>query len=160
AAPLVRGQGHAPAPLHALQQVPAQRPQEPHGLLRAVALRQQSRRDDRKPHPRLSTQAGAGPAGRGIGAGLEVAHMPRELPVTDVQSGYQRMALVRQISFFLIVLIVVLGFAALALAAYGALRFNIMYGRSHADPQQQFKYGSIGSELANGLPYKLLMALP
>jgi hypothetical protein len=86
--------------------------------------------------------------------------MPRELPVTEVQSGYQRMALVRQISFFLVVLIVVLGIVALGLAVYGALRFNIMYGRSHADPQEQFKYGSIGSELANGLPYKLLMALP
>jgi mono/diheme cytochrome c family protein len=86
--------------------------------------------------------------------------MPREAPVTAVQSGYERRALPRQIAFYLFVAALVLGLIVLGFAVYGYLRFNIMYGRSHANQLTHFKYGSIGAELANGLPYKLLLALP
>lgn len=86
--------------------------------------------------------------------------MPRELPVTAVQSGYERMALVRQVSFFLFVAALALGLLVLLFAAYAVYRFNAMSVRTHPNQLTHFKYGSIGAELANGLPYKLLLVLP
>lgn len=86
--------------------------------------------------------------------------MPRELPVTAVQGGYERMALVRQVSFFLFAAALALGLLVLVFAVYAIYRFNTMSVRTHTDQTTHFKYGSIGSELANGLPYKLLLALP
>jgi mono/diheme cytochrome c family protein len=86
--------------------------------------------------------------------------MAREMPVTAVQSGYERWALVRQVSFFLFVTALALGLLVLGFAAYAIYSFNSMSVRTHTDQTVHFKYGSIGAELANGLPYKLLLALP
>jgi mono/diheme cytochrome c family protein len=86
--------------------------------------------------------------------------MPRESPVTAVQSGYERLAFVRQVSFFVFVAALALGLLVLGFAGYALYSFNAMSVRTHTDQTVHFKYGSIGAELANGLPYKLLLALP
>jgi hypothetical protein len=86
--------------------------------------------------------------------------MPREAPVTAVQHQYDSAVLLRMIMFYLFVAVVALGLVTLAGGLYAFYLFNTKSVRTHVNQLTHFKYGSIAAELANGLPYRLLVALP
>ncbi|MDX2265719.1 MAG: hypothetical protein NW215_12220 [Hyphomicrobiales bacterium] len=83
-----------------------------------------------------------------------------EPPITEVQARFERNAGLWRVVFLLIVAALAAGVVALGVAVYGAYVALSTYGRTFADDRTHFKYGSIGAELANGLPYALLVAMP
>src|SRR5690348_5555689 len=62
----------------------------------------------------------------------------------------------RRVRIVLLIIILVL----LAAAAYFYWTFNPNRPVDYADIQEHFKYGSIGSEPANGIPYWIFKVLP
>ena len=88
--------------------------------------------------------------------------VPREVPITEVQRRQARMLGWRASArFWIFVVSLLLGGAFLLLAAYMAVRV-VLYqgGRGHPEIEAHFKHGSIGAELASGMPYRLLKVLP
>lgn len=86
--------------------------------------------------------------------------MVADVPVTETQRRYAQLAGWRRFFVYLFLLATLLGLVALAGALYGLYRYAQFHGQQYANPVTHFKYGSIGAELENGLPYKLLLALP
>lgn len=88
--------------------------------------------------------------------------VPPEVPITEVQRR-QAQALGWRASarFWLFVVSLGLGALFLLLAGYMALRM-VWYqgGRSHPAIEAHFKHGSIGAELASGMPYRIMKVLP
>ncbi|MGI9410285.1 MAG: hypothetical protein ACR2OV_09445, partial [Hyphomicrobiaceae bacterium] len=86
--------------------------------------------------------------------------MTDEQPITELQrrSGAARGR--NTLFFALTSLAVVLGTIALVIGIFGATMLLMTYGRSLPGDEPHFKYGSIGAELANGLPYRIFTALP
>ncbi len=83
-----------------------------------------------------------------------------EPSITEVQERFERNAGLWRALFVLIVAALVAGVIVLALSVYGAYIALSTYGKTYADDKTHFKYGSIGAELANGLPYRLLVVMP
>jgi hypothetical protein len=77
--------------------------------------------------------------------------MPERVRLTPVEKEVRRRSRRR-------LLILALGIAALAI--YFLWRLNPNRPVDHSDIEEHFKYGSIGSELANGVPYWILKVLP
>src|SRR5215472_16084435 len=77
--------------------------------------------------------------------------MKDQEPLTPVEQAEGRRARI-------VLLIVVL--VLIAIAAYLYWAFNPNSPVDYADIQEHFKYGSIGSEPANGLPYWIFKVLP
>ena len=86
--------------------------------------------------------------------------MAGEQPATVIQARNYQASTRRYVLFFLFVAIIVLGIVSLLGVAYMSTQLLMTYGRSHLDAKNHFKYGSIGAELANGLPYRIFIALP
>ena len=88
--------------------------------------------------------------------------VPVEVPITEVQRRQAAALSWRShASFWLVVASFVLGATFLTLTAYMAVR-TLWYqgGRSYPEIQAHFKHGSIGAELASGMPYRILKVLP
>jgi hypothetical protein len=83
-----------------------------------------------------------------------------EPPVTEVQARFERNSGLWRALFLFIIAALVAGVVVLIMAIYGAYVAFSTYGRTFQDDRTHFKYGSIGAELANGLPYRLLIAMP
>lgn len=83
-----------------------------------------------------------------------------EPPITAVQERFERNAGLWRVFFLLIVAALVAGAIVLVFAVYGSYVALSTYGKTFEDDKTHFKYGSIGSELANGLPYRLLVVMP
>lgn len=95
------------------------------------------------------------------GPRLSLAVAP-EVPITEVQRRQAAMvgwgAHGRFILFFVSLL---LGLVLLAIAAYMGVRMLwFQGGRSYPAIAAHFKHGSIGAELASGMPYRILRVLP
>ncbi len=86
--------------------------------------------------------------------------MSVEYPVTETQRRFSGWVGVRRWLFFFLILVLIAGVLTLGTVVYAVYAFNRSYGITHHDDETHFKYGSIGAELANGLPYRLLLALP
>ncbi|MDZ4791871.1 MAG: hypothetical protein SGJ17_11805 [Hyphomicrobiales bacterium] len=83
-----------------------------------------------------------------------------EPPITAVQERFERNAGLWRAFFLLIVAALVAGVVVLVFTVYGAYVALSTYGKTFEDDKTHFKYGSIGAELANGVPYRLLIAMP
>ncbi len=83
-----------------------------------------------------------------------------EDPITETQKRFAQGVQIRAWLFILLLVVLLLGTFTLAGILYGAYRYYLTYGITYEDDVKHFKYGSIGSELANGLPYRLFVALP
>lgn len=83
-----------------------------------------------------------------------------DVPVTETQARYRARFVERQFWFYLVVVAFVMGLISLSLAVYMGVGYLNSFGRTYKNDATHFKYGSIGAELANGLPYKLFLALP
>lgn len=93
---------------------------------------------------------------------LPSLRLPVESPVTEVQ---RRRALTQRgrqrWGFWLFVASLVLGATMLFATGYMAVRMLWFHGGITYPAQvAHFKYGSIGAELANGLPYRIMKVLP
>lgn len=87
--------------------------------------------------------------------------MNPDLPVTETQNRFDRGSSWRAVAFVLYYLVLFLGLTTLGTVLYAAYLFQQTYGVTYLDDKEKhFKYGSIGAELANGLPYRLFRALP
>ena len=86
--------------------------------------------------------------------------MTSEQPITELQRRNQARGTRRLALFWLICLIMAFGAIVAGSAVYMGSQLILTFGRSHPDIKDHFKYGSIGAELANGLPYRIFVALP
>ena len=86
--------------------------------------------------------------------------MANERPVTEVQKRNAAVVRRRRVMFGISSAIIVLGALAFFGAVFMAAQLLMTYGRSHPGITNHYKYGSIGAELANGLPYRIFVALP
>src|SRR6185369_5583537 len=125
--------------LHLLQPLPAQRPEEPDGLLRAAAVRR-PRRHGRAAHDGLP---GAPDPARSRPRGDRA--MIREQPVTAVQRALHRRWRLLIPLYLVLALIVLVG--TIASIAGLVLLWQLAQNRTphHADIVEAFKYGSIGA---------------
>lgn len=82
-------------------------------------------------------------------------------PVTETQKRFSRTVQLRRWLFVLLLLILFAGVLTLGTAVAGFFMFQRTFGVTYLDNMEKnFKHGSIGAELANGLPYRLFMGLP
>jgi len=94
--------------------------------------------------------------------GAASGRIPIEVPITEVQRRQAaEQSWRRRMSFWLVVSAFILGAGFLTIAAYSAMRF-VWYqgGRGHSEIEAHFKYGSIGAELASGMPLRIFRVLP
>ncbi len=95
------------------------------------------------------------------GPGGLLGGLPEEAAVTEVQRRHARVDGRRRWAFRAVVASMLLGATFLALAAWMSVQVLWYYGgRSLPAIEAHFKHGSIGAELANGMPYRMLKALP
>lgn len=87
--------------------------------------------------------------------------VPFEEPVSQSQARLAGRGRWPGVWFRLLASALILGSVLLALAAWMAIQVFWSYGgRSLTPIEAHFQHGSIGAELANGMPYRMLKALP